>query len=530
MIFCFVLVVAGWLNALGDSPDLTLEAGHTANISALAFSPDGSYLVSASEDYTLKIWDPQTGSELRTLHGHSDIVTAMAISADGLEIASASLDHTIRVWNAATGEVERVIRGPNVVALYLLKFTPDAKRLVTAETVASGTTLRIWDIAKGMQVRLIKRDEAAVSNIFFHGTKMFVAEEAGDDDTTGALSTYDVVTGRQLETRKELLCGAAPDGKLLALDRSNESQRRAEILDSVTNKQVASLTGQVSQVAFSANDDWLAYAYEDGNTAIVQRSRGGGAHIIHGRSAEFSLLAVSPDGQLLATTGADFSVHLWNVASGQLAHGMSGQYTPLSLAFSPDGRRLATSGGGPDLGNALQIWDLESKSLLPAPRIRKPVLGVSYSHDGSYFALADPLIELFDARTNTFIRKLTCAADAANSPVFSSDGRFLAANCRGVITVWSVSTGSEIFHFGDHSDTNLSPVIFSPDNSLIASGGTSGLFLYEIASKRFLTTIKTQNPISALAFSPDSQLLAFGTRLSPQWSLLRRQPLRLPHP
>ena len=512
MIFCFVLAFAGLLNASGDSPGITLQAGHTANISALSFSPDGRYLVSASEDSTLKIWNPQTGSELRTLRGHTEIVTAMAISPDGLQIATASLDHTIRIWNIVTGETKSVIRGPNI-ALYLLKFTPDAKRLVTAETVASGTTVRIWDIAKAQQERLINRNQAAVSNVFFRGTKLFIAEESGDDDATGVLTTYDLVSGRQLESRKELLCGASPDGKLLALEQSNESQRRASIVDAATNKPVTNIVGQISRITFSLNDSWLAYAHEDGSTAVVQRSHGGGTHTIHGRSAEFSMLALSPEGRLLATAGADFSIHLWNVSNGELAHGMSGQYTPVNLAFSPDDRRLAASGGGPDLGNALQIWDIESKSLLLAPPIRRPVLGVAYSPDGGYLAVADPLIELFDARSNTFLRKLPCSADAASSPVFSSNGRFIAANCRGVITIWSPDTGSEIFHFGDRSDTSTTPVLFSPDSSLIVAGGTTGLSVYEVASKRLLAAINTPNPVAALAFSPDSQLLALGTRL-----------------
>jgi WD40 repeat protein len=72
-------------------------------VNACAFSPDGSRIVSASNDKTLKLWDAQTGSELATLEGHTDWVTACAFSPDGRRIVSASMDHTLKLWDANTG-------------------------------------------------------------------------------------------------------------------------------------------------------------------------------------------------------------------------------------------------------------------------------------------------------------------------------------------------------------------------------------------------------------------------------------------
>ena len=60
-----------------------LQTGHTASVNALALSPDGRFLVSGSEDVTLKIWDTATGNVLRTLSGHDQPVMAVAISPDG---------------------------------------------------------------------------------------------------------------------------------------------------------------------------------------------------------------------------------------------------------------------------------------------------------------------------------------------------------------------------------------------------------------------------------------------------------------
>ncbi len=74
-------------------------------------SPDGTWIVSASEDKTLKVWDAATGSELRTLVGHTDTVTACAVSPDGTWIVSASEDYTLMVWDAGSGARLRTLRG-----------------------------------------------------------------------------------------------------------------------------------------------------------------------------------------------------------------------------------------------------------------------------------------------------------------------------------------------------------------------------------------------------------------------------------
>ena len=494
------------------SPDIVLESGgHGANISALAFSPDGQYLVSASEDATLKLWNPETGAEIRTLGGHSNLVTALALNADGTQIASASLDHTLRVWNAATGESVAVIRGPQP-AVYLLKITPDSHSLITAETVATGTILRVWDIKTGKQTRLMKREDAAVSQVFFNGQTMFVAEESGEDDATGALSTYNWQSGRLLQTRQEMVCGVSDNGKWIAIDRSTVKARRAMIVDLVKDKPLATLAGQVSRVMFSNTGDWLAYESSSGD-AIVRRTTGGPAYTIHGRSAEFSMLALSPNGRWLATSGADFSVHIWDVASGKLAHGISGQYTPTAIAFSPDGRRVVVNGGGTDLGSAVQVWDMEHRAQVGAPKVKHAVNGFAFSGEGAYLAVSGPAVEIFDASTYGPVVKLDCATGTAVSPAFSPNGKWLAANCGGVVTVWSLAKASELFHFGEASDANVGPVAFSPDGKYLAGVCATGVILYDVAGRKIAQNVAASDPVSALAFSPSGDMLAFGLRL-----------------
>jgi WD40 repeat protein len=75
--------------------------GHTDEVAALCFNPDGRRLATASHDRTVKLWDAATGQEILTLKGHAGEVAALAFSRDGLHLASAGMDHMIRIWDAA---------------------------------------------------------------------------------------------------------------------------------------------------------------------------------------------------------------------------------------------------------------------------------------------------------------------------------------------------------------------------------------------------------------------------------------------
>ncbi|MBD2737435.1 hypothetical protein H6H03_26725, partial [Nostoc paludosum FACHB-159] len=85
--------------------------GHSDSVNAVAVTPNGQQVISASWDKTLKVWNLATGEELFTLKGHSDSVNAVAVTPNGQQVISASWDKTLKVWNLATGEELFTLKG-----------------------------------------------------------------------------------------------------------------------------------------------------------------------------------------------------------------------------------------------------------------------------------------------------------------------------------------------------------------------------------------------------------------------------------
>jgi WD40 repeat protein len=79
-------------------------------VSAIAISPDGTWLATTSSDETARIWDAATGQHRATLTSHTSLVSAIAISPDGTWLATTSSDRTARIWDAATGQVRAIMR------------------------------------------------------------------------------------------------------------------------------------------------------------------------------------------------------------------------------------------------------------------------------------------------------------------------------------------------------------------------------------------------------------------------------------
>ena len=122
---------------------LRFKCRATDLVKGCAISPDGSFIVSASWDQMLKVWDAHTGTQRFTLSGHADSVNGCAVSPDGSFIVSASDDRTLKV-TARVGGIrfpDGIAYAPDVDKVFVSDESGDADVVIDASTGAKRSTI-----------------------------------------------------------------------------------------------------------------------------------------------------------------------------------------------------------------------------------------------------------------------------------------------------------------------------------------------------------------------------------------------------
>lgn len=169
--------IALWDGNSANTPIHVLE-GHDNAVQSLAYSTQGSLLVSGGADKTVRLWSLASLDQLRSYRGASDFISAVAISPDGKQVAAASLDGSIRVWSTSSSRLKRRYTG-HKGAVTSIAFSPDGSRLVSG---GADGTVRLWDTDRRRAVRAFAGHLGKVETVAFapDGTH---AASGGDDGT-----------------------------------------------------------------------------------------------------------------------------------------------------------------------------------------------------------------------------------------------------------------------------------------------------------------------------------------------------------
>src|SRR6266702_2135531 len=186
--------------------------GHTDWVNSCAVSPDGTWIVSASTDNTLKVWDAHSGTERFTLQGHTSRVNSCAVSPDGTWIVSASTDNTLKVWDVHSGAERFTLKG-HTDEIRGCAVSPDGSWIVSAST---DNTLKVWDVHTGAERFTLKGHTSRVDGCAISPDGTWIIS-ASEDNTLRLWNVHNGSCPLVLRVGGFLLltCAFSPDGEHL---------------------------------------------------------------------------------------------------------------------------------------------------------------------------------------------------------------------------------------------------------------------------------------------------------------------------
>lgn len=448
----------------------TLRWRHGAAVVFAAYTTDGTGLLTASQDGTLRLWDAETGKEIRRFGNpppqpnpafpverqlvafQPNMIACAASSPDGHSVVIGGQDGSVTFYDIATGKQVRQLKINPANGIAAIAFSADGKTVLAK---SFNQVIQMWDTAEGKELRKFAEQQNP-QRVFYNGgpssamalidegkTLASGAMEFDNNQVVAVVKLYDVGTGKETATIKGPVNGVqslafAPDGKTFAWGTNTST---VSVWDVATKKEIHSLTTNRPN-GFYAN-----------------------------------ALIYSPDGKSIVGRSYDQSLIVWELATGkermQLG-AIQNNYGgfPCNLAYSRDGRRIASGYGF----NSVRQWDVGTGDAVGFHAGHDaPVLTVACPADGKTIITrgGDNVARVWDAMTGKEVRSFALPV-VTTQVAISADGKTLAsAGYDGILRLWDPETGKQTIEWqaNNQPNRNFMALALSPDGKTIAARG-----------------------------------------------------------
>lgn len=345
--------------------EVFLLMGHTYGVNTIAFSPDGKYLLSGSEDQTIRLWD--TNDYARTplvLYGHDSSVVSLQFSSKSQWwVSTGWKDSSPRIWQIAAPVLEpRTFYGPMGV-VERIAFSPDGNSL--AATRIWERSALIWNLRDQTKPPIDLPHPAGVRDVSFSPDGRWIATTCEDgyvrlwDLLHTNWSTANLTLGDGVEPT--LAVAFSPDSRWVAAGGSDAKVLLWDLYADNPQNSVRSFDGEksvVTAIAFSPDGSQFVVASGDGwiRNWSVDAAPGTPPRRLYQHSSSVQSVMFDPTGDVLASGGDDTVIRLWDVTTQSIKAELRGHEASVAdIAFSRDGQWLASAGSR---DNTVKLWDL----------------------------------------------------------------------------------------------------------------------------------------------------------------------------
>jgi eukaryotic-like serine/threonine-protein kinase len=446
-------------------PELLTLRGHTAPVHAASFSPDGSRIVTGSDDTTARIWDAQSGSLVHELMGPGQVVSA-SFSPDGSRVLTANTHDSVNVWDTLSGAEVLSLKG-RVWMPRSASFSPDGSRIVTGDL---HKTAKVWGAQIGVELLTLEGHAFGIRSASFSSDGSRIV--TGSDDNTAKV--WDALTGAELLTFKGhkgqvYSASFSPDGTRVV---TGSFDHTAKVWNSTTGAEIVTLerhAREVTSASFSPDGSRVVTTNPEKTATIWNAKTGAEVLTLKGHIGYLATASFSRDGSRIVTGSYDKTAKVWDARNSVECLTLRGHRTRInSASFSPDGSRVVTA----SLDNTAKVWDARTGvELLTLKGHAFGAASASFNPDGSRIVTVsgDRTAKIWDARTGANVLTLTGHITDVRSASFSPDGsRIVTANHGRTAKVWDATSGVEVLILKGHTNS-VSSASFSPDGSRVVT-------------------------------------------------------------
>jgi WD40 repeat protein len=509
-----------------------------------ALTRDGSLLASAgNKDGTILLWDAATATVIKKLKGHTNIVRCLAFTSDGTVLLSGSYDKNVKLWNVSTGECQRTFEiGGDIITGAI---SPDGSKIIL------GTfNLGFYLLDAKAEDTLPKIGLGFITSVAFSNSGRSYAS----GDHAGYVSYHNMQSGISCSFKPTTVgdftyVAISPNDSQLLVGSGDDTVRLYDIASKTIIQKFGGHTKEISSVGFSSDGSKIITGSNDCTIRLWDAASGNTLTTFTGHTSVIKSTVFVHHDSLILSCSYDQTIRLWDAASAAVNKTFYGFTCWIrDVAFSPDGSKVLAA----TAGNDLHIWDVKSGDCLVNFIGHTWMVNTAvYSNNGKYVlsGACDSTARLWEISTGKTVRILpgdayvTCVAmspdcqsvlvgsennivrlyplsadtverifwqsDRIEALAFSADGKTILTGGDYTVRLWNRSDGDLLRSFSS-GNSGVSDAGFAFNESIVYAGLSSGeVRFWNAQTGDFIRTFKGgTNAIYKAAVSSDGFFVA----------------------